>query len=206
MIRILAAVGLPVLTLAPLNGARVAQAAKLQKPPADVVVYASELPRSALSEFAFRADPASPGGKMAGTPNTGDYLDPPPEDDPHVTFTVQVQRAVQYRCWIHMKVGEPKGVSQANRLWLQFSDAIDKAGNEVLKPGTASYLTAQGPAQPGWVWVGCEPSEPLIQFRSGGEVTVRIQAGMEGVAFDQVVLSPARFLRGPPSDAVVKKP
>src|SRR5437867_9983003 len=156
-------------------------------PPPDVVVYASDLPNGALAEFAVWDDPASPGGKMVGTPNTGDELDPPPENDPHVTFKVQVQGGVPYRCWIHMKVGSPKGKSQANKLWAQFSDAVDGAGNAVLKPGTASYLTAHGPARPGWAWVGCDrggtakASDSLIQFGTGGDVPVRVQAGDEGV-------------------------
>ena len=177
-------------------------------PSPEVVVYASDLPQSALSEFDFWDDPASPGGRMVRTPNIGEELDPPPEDDPHVTFKVQVQGGVPYRCWMHMKVGAPKGVSQANILWVQFSDAVDKANNEVFKPGTRSYLTAHGPAQEGWTWVGCdladpESSESLIYFRTSGEVTVRLQAGMEGVGFDQFLLSPARFLEKPPSEAVV---
>jgi hypothetical protein len=29
---------------------------------------------------------------------------------------------------------------------------------------------------------------------------------MEGVGFDQFILSPARFLNGPPTEAVVAKP
>jgi hypothetical protein len=185
--------------------------------PPEVVVYASELPKSALSEFDFWKDPASPGGKMVGTPNTGDELDPPPENDPHVTFKVKVQQGVPYRCWIHMKVGKPKGKSKANMFWVQFSDAVDKANKEVFKPRTGSYLTAQGPEQEGWAWVGCELAErplradskssepPLIYFRKSGEVTVRLQAGMEGVGFDQFLLSPAQFLEKPPSEAVVKK-
>ena len=104
-----------------------------------------------------------------------------------------------------MKVGTPKGKSQANVLWVQISNAVDKANKEVLKPGTGSYLTAQGPAREGWAWVGCESSEPLIHFRTSGEVTVRLQAGMEGVGFDQFLLSPARFLDKPPSDAILHK-
>jgi hypothetical protein len=174
------------------------------------VVYASDLPESALSEFEFWDDPASPGGKLVGTPNTGGHLDPPPEDDPHVIFKIPVQSGVPYRCWIHMKVGAPQGESQANMLWVQFSDAVDKANNEVLKPDTGSYLTAQGPAQEGWTWVGCdlagaEASESLIYFRTSGEITVRMQAGMEGVGFDQFLLSPAQFLQKPPAEAIVKK-
>lgn len=179
-------------------------------PPPEVVVHAADLPRSALSEFEHWNDPASPGGRLVGTPNTGDDLDPPPEDDPHVRFRVQVQREVAYRCWIHMKVGKPKGKSQANLLYVQFTDAVDKAGKEILKPGTGSYLAAQGPTREGWTWVGCDPVDagspgPLVYFRTSGQITVRLQAGMEGVGFDQFVLSPSRFLDEPPAEAVVPK-
>lgn len=187
--------------------------AKSEEPgdfPPEVIIYATDLPESALSEFDFRDDPASPGGRMVGTPNKGDELDPPPEEDPHVTFKARVQRGVPYRCWIHMKVGKPKGKSRANMIWVQFTGAVDKSNREVLRPGTGSYLTAQGPAQEGWAWVGCElaganPPESLIHFGTSGEVTVYLQAGMEGVAFDQFLLSPARFLEKPPSEAVVKE-
>ncbi len=177
---------------------------------AEVIVYASDLSKSALYEFDFWDDPSSPGGRMIGTPNTGDELDPPPENDPHVTFKVQVQGGVPYRCWIHMKVGAPKGKSQANMFWVQFSGAVDKANKEVLKPRTGSYLTARGPTQQGWAWVACElergePSESLVYFRTSGEATVRMQAGMEGVGFDQFILSPAKFLENPPKEAIVKK-
>src|SRR5437867_3937420 len=101
-----------------------------QSPPPEVVVYASDLPKSALSEFDVWNDPAAPGGRMVGLPNNGDGLDPPPENDPHVTFKVKVQHGIPSRCWIHMKVGAPKGKSQANVLWVQFSDAVDKANGE----------------------------------------------------------------------------
>jgi len=173
----------------------------------EVVVYASDLPASALSEFAFWNDPASPGGKLVGTPNHGGDLDPPPENDPHVTFTVPVRSGVAYRCWIHMKVGAPKGASQANKLFVQFTGAVDKANKEILKPRSASYLTAQGPAQVGWRWVACDPAggDPLVRFRTNGEVTVRLQGGAEGVGFDQFLLSPTRFLDKPPTEPVVPK-
>jgi hypothetical protein len=178
--------------------------------PPEVVVHASELSTSALYEFDFWDEASSPGGKMVGTPNKGDELDPPPENDPHVRLSAPVQRGVPYRCWVHMKVGQPKGKSQANLLFVQFTDAVDKANREVLKPGTGDYLVARGPNREGWSWVGCDPAAagspgPTVQFRSSGSVTIRVQAGMEGVGFDQIVLSPARFLAKPPSEAVVPK-
>jgi hypothetical protein len=194
--------------LASTAGAAPLQVDKPQGASSEIVVYASNLPRQALSEFDFLDDPASPGGKLVGTPNTGDELDPPPENDPHVIFNVQVQGSIPYRCWIHMKVGAPKGKSQANMFWVQFSDAVDQANREILKPGTASYLTAQGPTQEGWAWVGCNlaaaaSSQPLIYFRTSGEITVRVQAGMEGTGFDQFLLSPARYLEEPPTETIV---
>ena len=179
-----------------------AAAAKTSQAIADVVVHVVDLPKSALSEFDFWTGPVSPGGKMIGTPNYGGDLDPPPENDPHVTIAVQVQPATPYRLWIHLYVGKPKGVSKANMVWVQFTNAVDKANNEVLKPTTGDYLTVKGPEKEGWVWVG---SDRLISFRAG-EVTVRVQAGMEGVGFDQLVLSPSKFLEHAPSENVVAKP
>jgi len=165
----------------------------------DVVVYASDLSEDALFEFEFWPSRASPGGK----------LNPPPEEDPYVIFKVKVQGGVPYRCWIRMRVGAPMGVSSANKLYVQISDAVDNANKDVFRPNTASYLTAQGPPRQVWTWVACEAgpdsTESLIYFRASREVTVRLQAGMEGVGFDQFVLSPAKFLERPPAEAIVKK-
>ena len=169
---------------------------------ADVVVHVADLPTSALSEFEFWDGPASPGGKMIGTRNSGEELDPPPENDPHVTLKILPQPGTPYRCWVHMYVGKPRGVSKANLVWVQFTNAVDKANKEILKPGTGDYLTVKGPEKEGWVWVG---SDRLVSFRAG-EVTARVQAGMEGVGFDQLVLSPSKFLERPPTENVVPKP
>jgi hypothetical protein len=192
------------------SGATLAPAAAGQELAPEIVVYVTDLSRRNLSEFRFWEDPASPGGRLVGYPNTADELDPPPENDPHVTFTVPVRAGVAYRCWVHMKVGPPRGVAKANMVWVQFTGAVDASGAETLAPRTRSYLTARGPTDPGWTWVSCDPdrpgADPLVRFQSSGEVTVRIQAGMEGVGFDQFVLSPSRYLARAPSEAVVPKP
>ena len=164
----------------------------------DVVVHVGDLPASAFYELEAWKDPASPGGKMVGVTNRGEELDPPPENDPAATFNVKVQAGVPYRFWIHMKVGPAKGVSQANLVFAQFSGAVGDA----LAPRTKDYLSLRGPAKEGWTWVG---SDRTIQFKTSGEVTVRVQAGAEGVGFDQVILSPARFLKTAPAEAIVQK-
>ena len=188
-----------------------AQDKKANSAAPEITDYASDLTEDALSEFDFIKDPSSSMGKAIGTPNTGGELDPPPENDPHVTFTVKVQQGVAYRCWVHMKVGAPKGLSKANKFWVQFTGAVDGANKETLKPRSGSYLTAQGPEQQGWAWVSCDlagaksAAESLVRFQASGEITVRMQAGMEGVAFDQFILSPAKYLDKAPSEAMVKK-
>ena len=177
--------------------------------PTDVIVYASDLTQADLSELDFYDDPLSPLGKLIGLPNNGDELDPPPENDPYVTFTAQVRSGIPYRCWIHMKVGAPKGVSDANVFWVQFLNSVDQSGNEVYRPKTKSFLTAQGTEQQGWQWVGCNanhsPSESLVYFDRDGETTVRLQAGAEGVGFDQFILSPEKYLTQPPLNAQLEK-
>jgi hypothetical protein len=176
----------------------------------EIVVYAADLPEDALYELEPWEDPASPGGLLLGVTNNGDELDPPPENDPHATFTVQVQAGVPYRCWIHMKVGASKGASTANVMWVQLSHAVDKANQPVFQPESASFLTAQGLAQEGWSWVECaleeaETDEPVVTFNTSGEITVLVQAGMEGVGFDQFLLSSAQFLEQPPTEAIIQK-
>ena len=71
-------------------------------------------------------------------------------------------------------------------------------------------MTAQGPEQAGWTWVPCDikeaaPDESFVFFGTTGQVTVRIQAGAEGVGFDQFILSSAEFVDQPPAEAVVAK-
>jgi hypothetical protein len=173
----------------------------------EVIVYASDLTGDALEELDFIDDPVSPGGLLIGLPNTGDELDPPPESDPHAIFSVPVESGMPYRCWIHMKVGEPKGRSTANIAYVQFSKSVNEANQEVFRLSTNSYLTAQGPTQPGWAWVSCDSKDgdSLIYFENSGETRVRIQAGAEGVGFDQFLLSPTRFLESSPAEAILLK-
>jgi hypothetical protein len=172
--------------------------------PADVVVHMADLPRNALYELELWKDRAAAKGKLVGVLNEGGELDPPPENDPHADFKVAVQAGVPYRVWLHMKVGKPKGKSKANLVYAQFTDAVDAENREVLKPRTRSFLRLEAPAKEGWVWIGAAPA-PTVTFRTTGQITVRLQAGMEGVGFDQLVLSPARFLDHAPTEAVLSK-
>jgi len=84
---------------------------------------------------------------MVGLPNNGDELDPPPQKVPQVSNNVQVQSGISYHCWIHMRVGAPKGKSQAIMAWVEFSNEGDKVKKD-RQPSSASFLTAQGHTRP----------------------------------------------------------
>lgn len=184
-----------------LGAAALAAAAPEAAAAKEIVVRMADLGKDVRYEFQVWKDAASPGGVLFGTPNEGGQLDPPPENDPNVRFTVAVEAGVPYRCWLHMKVGAPKGKSTGNVVYAQFSDAVDAQGKPTLRPKTGSFLALQGPAKPGWAWVraGAKDSEGLVTFAKSGDVMVRLQAGMEGVGFDQLVLSPARWKDKAPS-------
>jgi hypothetical protein len=184
------------------SGSAAAQQTQAKNALPDVVVHVGDLPASVFYELESWTDPSSPGGKMVGVTNRGDELDPPPENDPNATFTVRVQAGVPYRFWVRMKVGPPKGISKANVLFVQFSGAVDASNKEILAPRSGDYLTVSGPAKEGWTWVG---SDRQVKFRTSGDITVRVQAGAEGVGFDQLVLSPGRFLQSPPAESIVRK-
>jgi hypothetical protein len=177
----------------------------------DVLAYASDVSEGGLSQLNLLNDPASPDGQFIGLPNNGNELLAPPRDNPHAILSLEVQSGMPYRCWIHMKVGTAQRRSTANVIRVQFSEAFDAYDKQILQPGTASYLTARGPVQQGWDWVPCNLEGAasigsLVYFQADGEITARLQFGMEGVGFDQLLLSPATYLEQPPSTSVLEKP
>lgn len=177
---------------------------------AEIVVYTADLAEETLYELELWEDPEAAEGELLGVTNYGDELDAPPENDPHALFTVAVVADTPYRCWVHMKVGAPKGVSTANVVWVQFGNAVDANGQERFRPESDSFLTVQGPTTEGWSWVSCslpdgDAADSLIRFAESGETTVRIQAGMEGVGFDQFILSAANYVEEAPTAAIVTK-
>ncbi len=94
----------------------------------EVIIYASDLTKSALSEFSFWDEATSPGGKMAGTPNHGDELDPPPENDPHVTFIAK-------RCSLSVLDSHEGGNAEGQVAGEQILGAILRRGGQVRQGG-----------------------------------------------------------------------
>lgn len=120
-----------------------------------------------------------------------------------------MQAGVPYRLWVHLRAAV--GKKKPGVLYVQFSDAVDRGGKDVFRMNTAQFLTLRGTERDRWAWVGrdladARSQEPVLYFRTTGEVSVRVTVGDAGSAFDQLVLSPSRYFEKPPADPVVPKP
>ena len=128
---------------------------------------------------------------------------PSPNPASYFELTFSAQAGVPYHLWVR---GKAAGDNYANdSVWVQFSDALSAEGAPAWRIGssTATSIVLEdcpGCGLSGWGWqdnlyVGL--AEP-IYFESSGTHTIRLQLREDGLAIDQVVLSPATYLNSPP--------
>jgi hypothetical protein len=168
----------------------------------EVLVRAADLPASALhgSEW-VRSDVADAAGGVAilnpdrGAAKRGTALATPAS---YVDITVNVAAGAPYYLWMRMRA---TGNGYANdSLYVQFSGAVDAAGQPLARLGTTAALPVileqgNGAGISGWGWTDSawEAVAPPIYFAQGGPQTIRIQAREDGVSWDQIVLSSATY-------------
>jgi endonuclease/exonuclease/phosphatase family metal-dependent hydrolase len=159
------------------------------------------------------ASPSSPDGVMLASEDrrwaSRSTALASPTDYVEAEFTAPAN--TDYRVWLRLRA---TGNSKWNdSVWVQFSDAVDETGAPAFRAGTADALLvnlescyACGVSGWGWQdhawWTG---QSSIVRFAAPGLHTIRIQTREDGVMFDQVVLSPARFLTtapGPERDDV----
>ena len=171
----------------------------------EVLVRAADLPSAAIRGTEWvRADWAdAAGGEMLLNPDKGaakrSVLAAPAS---YVEFTVNAAAGVPYYLWLRLRA---TGNSYSNdSLSLQFSGAMDAAGNPIGRIGTTSALPIileqgrdAGVAGWGWTDSAYDGVAVPIYFARGGTQTVRIQQREDGVGWDQLVLSSAAFRSAP---------
>jgi hypothetical protein len=151
-------------------------------------------------------DSTAAGGIKLATPDNGwATLNVPlavPTDYVDVTFTANA--GTPYTFWMRMQALASSKWNDA--VWVQFSDAV-AGGMPVYGINTSSGLLVNlatdgsGLSLSGWGWAnGCYwlSQATTITFANSGTHTVRIQVREDGVQFDQLVLSPSRYLSAPP--------
>ena len=120
-----------------------------------------------------------------------------------MTFTAEAGRP--YRLWLR---GRADGNAWNNdSVHVQFSGSVDASGAAVYRIGTAGSTefnleSCSGCGLSGWGWEdngwGSGVLGPVIYFRTTGTQRLRIQTREDGLAIDQIVLSPERYLTTAP--------
>lgn len=109
---------------------------------------------------------------------------------------------VEYKLWIRLKAQNNHFGNDS--VWVQFTGAVDAAGNPVFRTGTTSGLEVvleecSGCGISGWGWrddawgARGAISSRLLRFPEGGVQTIRIQTREDGASVDQVVLSARKY-------------
>jgi hypothetical protein len=189
-------------------------------PVPEVVIYASDIPSTALrGSWTRTSDATSPLGLKHVSADRGiANLSQPlasPTDYFDATFTAVA--GTPYRIWLRLKAGANSKYNDA--VWVQFSDArvngspiypINSSSGLLVNLATDSLATSLD----GWGWQNGAYwlSQPtIVTFPTNGTRTLRVQIREDGVEVDQIVLSPAKYLSSAPgrisNDAtIVAKP
>jgi phosphatidylinositol-3-phosphatase len=173
--------------------------------PTTVVLYASEA-TVRVGNWNPVADPSAAGGTKlwnqdAGVPKLVDPLASPAN---YFEMTLSAQAGIPYRLWIRGKAENDFWGNDS--VFVQFSDSVDQ-GAAIYRIGTTSATTinledCSGCGLSGWGWQdngwGVGVMGPLIYFANTGMHTLRIQVREDGLAIDQIVLSPDTYLNASP--------
>ena len=170
----------------------------------DIVLYTSDVTVQQGNWGKVANGSAAGGQKMSSTDRGWSTVSAPlasPADYFEATFSALASTA--YHVWVRLRATSDSKLNDS--VWLQFSDASNQAGAAAYRIGTLAGLLVNlencsgcGVAGWGWqdkgYWTG---QSPVVMFGAGGTHTIRVQTREDGVEFDQIVLSPATYLRAP---------
>src|ERR1051326_4716313 len=170
----------------------------------DIVLYAAEAPVRA-GNWRVEADSTAAGGNRIRIPDAGAAKIDPPLASPANYFEISFNAVsgIPYRLWMRGKADANS--TNNDSAWVQFSGSVDAFGSAVYRIGTSSATmfnleecTGCGLSNWGWNDNLFNGLGPLIYFNSTGTQTVRVQLREDGLALDQIVLSPAKYLTSSP--------
>lgn len=175
----------------------------------DIVLHAADA-ASITGAWVLESDSTAASGKRIRHPNAGAAkiaaAAASPANSFELLFTAEAGRP--YRLWIR---GKGDGNSYANdSAFVQFSGSVTSGGAAIYRIGTTSATefnleACGGCGISGWGWEdngwGTGVLGPTIYFASSGAQRLRIQTREDGLAIDQVVLSPSTYLTAPPGAA-----
>jgi hypothetical protein len=173
--------------------------------PSDIVLWATSA-SIVGDEWTLVEDQTAAGGMRLQERNDGaaKVVVPLAEPAAFVEFTFFAQAGTGYRLW--MRGRGPDYASDS--VSVQFSGSTASSGDPVYRIGSsdATFYSVEGCdycGRSGWGWQdnGWDGSGSLIYFAESGPQTLRLQRRQDGIAIDQIVLSPRRYLSSPPGSA-----
>jgi hypothetical protein len=179
----------------------------------DVVLYASDA-TIAGAAWTLAPDSSAAGGARLWNPDAGaaKLTSASPAPASYVELTFAAVAGTPYRLWIRARAENDAYTNDS--MFVQFSGAVDASGNPAFRIGStaaAEYTLedCKGAGESGWGWqdtMYCGAAPPIV-FGTTGAQTLRIQQREDGIAFDQIVLSPGTYLSASPgalkNDAVI---
>ena len=173
---------------------------------AERVLYAAEAPTVA-GTWRVTSDSTAAGGRSLRQSDAGAAKITTASANPgnYFQMTFSAEADVPYRLWIRMKADSNHWSNDS--VFVQFSGSVNASGSANYRLGTTSAaavsleecnecgLSGWGWQDSGW---GVNVLGPLIYFSSTGTQTIRIQQREDGVAIDQIVLSPGTYFNAAP--------
>jgi hypothetical protein len=171
----------------------------------DVVLYASDAARA--GKWVVEADASAAGGLRVRHPDAGAAKQTAALVQPanYFEMTFDAAAGVPYRLWLRGRAD--RNYWGNDSVFAQFDRSVDANGAAQFRIGTAGAAEinledCSGCGLSGWGWQddGWGPGVmgPLIRFAQTGRQRLRIQTREDGLAIDQIVLSPGRYLNASP--------
>ena len=190
-------------------------------PPApEIVLYAGDIPAGSLhGNWARVNDGMAAGGLKINSADLGFAATSSALAAPANYFeaTFNAEAGVRYRLWLRMNAAANNKFNDS--VWVQFSGGVGFDGSPRYRIGTTTGLnvnlaTSGAGHLSGWGWQNrayWEADTGEIWFATTGPQTIRVQPREDGVAIDQIILSPQRYVDSAPgpvmNDAtIVPKP
>jgi endonuclease/exonuclease/phosphatase family metal-dependent hydrolase len=188
----------------------VAAAPQVAAAQSDIVVHPASAPTrvgkwavasdtSADNDQAIRHPNANAAKKSSALASPADYFE--------VTFNATA--GVAYRLWVHGKADSNYWGNDS--VFVQFSGSVTSAGAATYRIGTTSATEmnledCSGCGLSGWKWQdngwGSGVLGPKIYFATTGTQRMRVQTREDGLAIDQIVLSPVTYMNTAPTGLV----
>jgi len=172
----------------------------------DVVLYAGRA-TTRVGAWQVESDGTAAGGVRLRNPDLGASKITTAAASPanyfELTFTAEAGRP--YRLWIRGRADNNHWTNDST--FAQFSGSVDAGGTPIWRMGTTSATDVSleecsgcGVSNWGWQDNGWGPGVlgPPVYFAATGTQRIRIQTREDGMAIDQIVLSPSTYLNASP--------